>query len=176
MNDRSLQYFMSRRDHLYALVAPPSGSKDVARYLRIIGRSLGYKTDAALSQFFGVPPTSIANWKRRGQIPADAEMHLKSALVEKVAAYTVVFPDVGLSARSAVLHLLQRTKMDPLSASADPFQMTSLALPALLNLAEMIVELASAKGQKMDPVETSEMLQVAMIEFRMAFMDRVLRS
>ena len=158
MNDRTLQYFMS-------LISPPEGEKALAAYLRAIARALQYRTDADLGRVLGVSGTSIANWKRRGRIPAEISQLLRSLLVEKIATYGRELPSVSLSARELVIQHLSETECNPLNAPQDVLAKTAQALPGLLSLAQLLIDLQQQKDTD-EPPQLVELMKAAMIQFR----------
>lgn len=132
MNDMDIQSLMS-------LILPP-GDCDVRFYLRHVSRALALRSDADLSATLGLPPATIANWKRRKKIPVDHEEWFRTNLVEKIVTYNVRIPDVEAEARAAVVRLIAENNGNPLKAHSQPYLATAHALGGLLALSQFLLD------------------------------------
>ena len=159
MDDITSQYLMS-------LINPPVGTAKLRTYFRIIAKALGVRNDAGLGSVLGIPATTIANWKRRGGVPPDSALLIRTTLIEKVATYTRDLPKVGLESREAVVRFMVATGGNPLLLRGDPATATALALPGLFSLAEMLWELQAVHGQDANGRTVAELLPEAMFMFR----------
>lgn len=165
MNDiksMTMQSFMS-------YISPPSEAKWIGAYLTAAARALGGRSDADLARTIGVSPATIANWKRRGIIPEDAQAWFRTTLVEKIATYSRDLRPVSQQAREAVVRLLIETNGNPLHVKRAAEAATSHALAGLLVLAEFLCDLSHidrASSSEPTPSLIAALLGNGMMLFR----------
>lgn len=95
-----------------ALMRPPSG-EGLKAYLAAAVKALGGRSDAALARTMGVPPSTVAAWKRRGGIPDGHYSWFSTTLAEKIMeakSEAYAGEDVPVA---AVLNLLLQTNHNP---------------------------------------------------------------
>jgi hypothetical protein len=116
----------------------------------------------------GVPPSSIANWKRRGAVPDDYARWFTTALIEKMATHSgSVLPEVSLLARCAVVRFLVDTRGAIFGDEPSGTNVAARALGGLLSLAEFFADRYHAEYDKeADVSATLEFLKLAMHQFR----------
>lgn len=150
-----------------ALMHPPLG-EGLKTYLSAAVRALGGRADADLGRTMGVPPSTIASWKRRGSIPEGHYTWFTTTLAEKIVEYkskAYADDDVALA---AAINLLARTNNNPWNLDADT---AALASPYILRestpLAGFLHEAHPGHWEGMSPKETidglTDLLEGAMI-------------
>lgn len=161
MKKASLQSLMSA-------LTPPADKAGLQAYVAAAVRALGGRSDADLARTLGVSPSSIANWKRRGAIPDEAQLWLRTTLLEKIATYSRDLRQTDAIAREAVVHLLVCTAGNPMRVRDQPVAATAQALPGLLAAAQFIYEARLAHGvQHVTSEDVAELLDAGMLSFRM---------
>jgi hypothetical protein len=86
-------------------------------------------------------------------------------LIEKIATYNRELPNVRQAAIEGVLELLSKTGMNPLGARRTPGAATAQALPGLLSLAQLLLDL-DAKGARESAESLGRLLRAAVPIFR----------
>jgi hypothetical protein len=155
MKDMDTQSFMS-------IISPPTG-KDLGRYLSAVERALGFRSDAELAGMIGVAPGAIANWKRRGSVPADHLAWFTEVLVPRIASTWVDVPRTGRTARAAVIKLIVNTEGNPLGVPRFQLTSTAQALGGLFAFAEFLTEVKGVSPHQLnsDEVDRIEALLAA---------------
>lgn len=154
---------------LMSLILPPEGEDELAAYLTSAIKALNAGSDAGLGRCIGVRPSTIANWKRRGIVAHDYVAWFGTTLVEKIGSYSRDrFPLCSLKARHAVINLIVNSTGNPLSAKRDGGQLTAIALPGLMALAQFLEERIEATNGAEDCGidEIVSALDAAMFQFR----------
>jgi len=141
-----------------SLIRPPEGVEPLSRYLAAVGRALGVASDAQLARILNVPPPTIASWKRRGNIPPDRVGWFAESLIPKIARTWDDLPQVGKTARAAVVELTVRRGGNPLEASRFPILTTAQSLGGLFALAEF---LANLRGLSPHVLNSDEVTAIA---------------
>ena len=154
---------------LMSLIFPPEGRDALAAYLSSVVRALNAGSDAGLAQCIGVRSSTIANWKRRGVIPEEYQGWFTGAMIEKIGTYSAdIYPKrSSLNSRTAVIAFIVQTNGNPLSAKRDSEQLTAIALPGLMSLAQFLEErLISQRGEGTSVDEILCMMAMSMTSFR----------
>lgn len=154
---------------LMSAISPPEGRVPLTAYFSSVVRALNAGNDAGLAECIGVRSSTIANWKRRGAVADDYKNWFTVALIEKIGTYSAdVFPkNTSLVARTAVIDFIVEHHGNPLSAKRESKQLTAIALPGLMALAQFLVErLQSLRGETPHVDEVATLMGIAMNSFR----------
>jgi hypothetical protein len=151
MNNVKVQSFI-------AYLRPPEGVEALSRYLSAALKALNLRSDAQLAALLSIPASTVASWKRRGVVPDDRAEWLADNLLARMSHAWTGLPQVGTTARAAVVELLVRTGGDPMGLSPFPRSSTARSLGGLLALAEF---LASQTGTPAQLFKSDDALAVA---------------
>jgi len=147
---------------------PPSGTAELAGYVRDAVKALGGRSDAALARTIGVSASTLASWKSRGAVPQDYVTWFSSTLADKIFGYNADLPQVGMTARAAVVELIARTG-EVRQSGALPDQKTAHMLGGLLALAEFVASRAKIDLKAADPKAVSNVADT--LEGALALLD-----
>lgn len=142
-----------------ASLVPPTGTAELATYVRAAVRALGGRSDAALARTMGVAPSTLASWKSRGVVPQEYVTWFTSTLADKVADYNVDLPQVGITARAAVVELIVRTGSNPLRGEQSPPKVARI-LGGLLALGEFVATRSSVDLRAAESTSVSKLADI----------------
>jgi hypothetical protein len=154
---------------LTAALAPPQGGAAMAVYLAAAVRALGGRSDADLARIIGVSPATVASWKSRGAVPEDRAAWFTANLVRSIAERRSDLPQVGTTARVAVIEALSRSDGNPLGLARFRSSGTAQMLGAMLALAEFFAETSGHPPQMFDlrrAEQVADLLVIASETFR----------
>lgn len=126
-----------------AHMAPPvEGQNGVREYIRAAVWALGGRTDADLARTMGLPPATIASWKRRGVIPESGRLWFTTTLAEKIVQHQLRHTNTQAAvARAAVIQVLGRHGGNPFDISGGPLAYAAM-FDGLHALAEFMLDTA----------------------------------
>lgn len=154
---------------LMSLIRPPVGEEKLALYLSSATKALNAGSDAGLGRCIGVRPSTVANWKRRGAVAQEHISWFMNTLLEKIGTYSRhIHPQASLKSRTAVIQIIVRFDGNPLFGNRDGLQLTAIALPGLIALAQFLEERLEAERaeQEIRVEEITDMLEAAIADFR----------
>lgn len=152
MNDMEMQSLMS-------LCLPPTAD-DVGFYLAHVGRALGVRSDSQIAGCLGLPPASIANWKRRRKIPGEYHALFGGALIEKIIGYNRALPAVDMKARLAIVLLIAKSGGNPLNVGSDGPLAAAESMGGLLALSQFILDRMYDTYHNIDDIEVERLVEL----------------
>ena len=162
MENRVLQSFASA-------MLPPSGVAALASYIAAAVRAVGVKSDAELARSLGIPPTHIANWKRRGEVPAEQHRWLSQTLLARILHSKRVVDQEEAIPIAAVIFFLLRKEGDALELRRpDAMLYVAHVLDGLIALSRFLHD---GRGEQVYPAiaevrELADLLEGAVPELR----------
>lgn len=123
---------------MIALLRPPVGEA-LPRWLDAAVKALKLRSDAELARDLGIPPATLASWKRRGSVSQEVETWFEREFVRRVLSqWHGQFPTTGDLPVMCVLELYRRTACNPWRAE-DGLYVSANATGGLIALANFLL-------------------------------------
>ena len=124
---------------LTSALSPPIGD-ELGPYLEAVSKEMGLRGDSDLARLMEVPASSVANWKRRRQVPAGISEWFPREILANAARKDRVMIKSGTIALQALVELLNRKDGDLLDYGEPlALHMTGQAVPALYSIAQVLM-------------------------------------